>query len=1202
MKDNELDDLLADDDELEDEDFATSINDFNSNDSELFGDDDLNDDSNSKDSELFEDDLDDLNSNDSELFEDDDLDLDSEDDNLKVLGNKDLDDLEDDDFDDFDEDDEDEDILGLGKFVIETALDINDDFKDDLDNDDISNVSSKNKTKIIRTKNMLEEDSKHTLEESVNSIVRATTSAISKISNSFLHLNPKNKTLDKNLSSVNKIITGDIPEISNRVLVDLEKAYSSCVDYFYDTLEKMDNVEEERNYLKNTLWFINTPLKDIKFLFKRMDKTLKDFISKSQVEDYERTLGNLLLSYERLVESIKVESVLTDFGEVLDYSLCANLNCYYEANNISKYLNNILNERLSERNKKYEQFRKSNHKTQAYAKMFMPKMLTYNNSNDCSIVDSIIVYSDKSTKCKCKCGWLFKLDYPLISACSLATSGESKLTLLELPMYAKCPHCKKKNILSINCREVIMRKLDKLFEKERISLEDIRRDRNNKEKLDNIIRYAPSVDLLLDYAPAYFITEAEMLERYNKEDGEDIKPDDLNTSETTVKKEDSLIGSEIQFLSIIKTPLKQYRDWVNYYRDCVDMDANSQGINNFENEIERTPLNNYSILYSDRNDIEGLKDKLYSKNGKYIIKKFSKLICGILGRNYIDYKKDAINTMIEFLNSTPILYNIDLERLWINEAISSSVESIKHMKELNPIDKYRSAQTLFRIVGPKNLYLGTIDKPDNENLDKYIDIVYSKALDIKEDCENIIAKREKYLNDLKNNTRVYAMIPIVRNTEVPKKSLDYLGLDSEFKEFIDVVTDLQILNSNIDSLSKYMDICASRKGKEGNKVSLASILKSIGDISRTDIKKKHTELLFNLGLLNKDNPGTFRGVPEKRSIILNLFTVVHFPPDIIGYDYIGGSPINNLLTLVELQEALKSNNEFEIMNCINKLDWIDVKTRYYSNDSGTKVLDDYVYDTATYHTIFNAINNVRNEANNFVAEYGSTPKDNLKYNLKGIFTEKEIDDEYTDIMDSAKFDRLLNRLPKESLGDYLDRLSKVDKEEPIEVFLRDDYKDIIEKNLVALEVCNIPMETAQSTNNAYKYFTFAELIILAIQTNLEMISKIFMINGSLVGKLSTAEDYVYPSADVKEARLKTLVEYSFYVNAEYNIGDYFMDLPQVEGADLDDNSDEEINISTKIEFYKADKDSFDAFLNSAKYIDKDVYKEIYDYINGGEER
>lgn len=1179
MKDNELDDLLEQDDELEDDDFATSINDDLPISSSDLGS-NLSEDILNDDNDLLEDDIN-INelkmpnakisdNNESELFDDND------------------------DFDDYDSDIDEDELLGLGKFIVETTLDIDDDFKDDTDDDDIA--VSYDRGKIRKVKNMLEEDSKHSLQDAVDSIVKETMGTIRKISESLLSLNPDNKTTDKNLSSVNKIITGDIPDMSNRILVDLQNAYTSCINYYFTNFVDFNDVEKERNCIRNTLWFITTPLKEIEFLFDREDNIEKDAY-------HQKEALNLRIYYAKLRESIKLESTLIGIKDIRDYSLCDNLNCLYEASKISKYLNTILNEELAKHDKKFEHIRKTNHKTQAYVNLYIPKRLQEREDKDnCSIIDSIIVYPDKTTKCKCKCGHLFKLDYPLISACCLATSGESKISLLELPMYAECPMCKKKNILSINAREVIMLRLNKLFENEKLTLDDIRKDKNNKEKLDNIVRFSPSTDLLLEYAPAYFITEAEMLERYNKEDGENISIEDLSfDKKKDTKTEGSFIGSEVQFLKIIKKPLNKYRDWVNYYRDSSDTNVNAQGVDDFGIMIEETFLNDYPSLYSTRYDVKGLTNKLYSKNGKYVIKKFSKLICGILGRNYIDYKKDAVNTMVEFLNSTPIIHSINLERLWINEATYKSAESIKHMKELEPIDKFRSAQTLYRIIGPKNLYLGTEDKPDNENLDKYIDIVYDKVVSTKNDYDDMLIKRKKYINDLRNNTRIYAMIPIVRNTEVPKKNLDYLGLDNELKEFIDVVTDLEILNTNIDGLSKYMDICANRKGKEGNKVSLTSILKSVGDISRTDIKKKHLELLFNLGLLNSDKPGSFKGVPEKLSIILDLFTVTHFPPDIVGYDRIGGSPINNLLTLVELQEALKSKNEFDIMNCIDKLAWINIQERYYSNDAGTKVLDDYIYDTPTYHTIFNAINNVREIAHEFVLKYGNTHKDNLKYNLKGIFTEKEIDEEYTDVMCSVKFDRLLNRLGKESLSDYLDRLSKVDKEEQIEVFLRDDYKDIIEDNLVALEVCNIPMETAQETNNAYKYFTFSELFILAIQTNLEIISKIFMINPSLIGKLSTTEDYNYPSEDTKEARFKTIVEYSLYVNAEYNIGSYFTDLPQVEGADLDDTTDEEISISTKIDFYKVDKDSLNAFLKSAQYLDKGVYKEIYDYINGREE-
>jgi len=1165
MKDNELDDLLADDDELEEEDFATSINDF--------------DDDNS-----FDDELEDEANIETDLKSDNELE-------------DDLDDYDFDDNADFSELEDYEDDLNLGNFVIDDIIEA-----DDFSDDEVEEVTQiKNSSKLRKIDNMRKEDSKYTLKDNIESVRDATDSAIKTIDQFLRALDEENRTTDENLNSVNKFLAGDIPNIGNKILLEIKSIYEKSIDYFFFRLHNLTSSRTKRELLKDTSWFITTPLRE---LYVALSKFNSDELRSSAVAEL---YNDYINSFNSFIKAIREESTIFGYGRGTYYSICEHLNCFPEANSLSKYLKTILEESIIERDKAKENSSKINMESMRFAKILIPNLVSVRNVNESnlneySIVDSVVVYQDRSTKVKCSCSNLFRVDYPLLSVFTLPVNINNKLELIELPTYATCPVCGKKNILSINARKMLMSAISKTFDREKIDLRDIKGDKG-KEKLCNIIKYAPSTDLFVEYAPAYYITEAEMLERYNNEDGEDIDISDISLKKDVEKSEDDVISSTSQFLELINKPLNKYRDWVNYYRDSVDLLKNVQNIEDFSDYIDSTPLSSYEELYSTRLDLAGLTYKLYSNDGKYVTKKFSKLICGILGRNYIDYKKDAVNTLVEYLNNTSIVHDISLERLWITEAIVNSSESVKHMKELDPINKYRSAQTLYRIQGPKELDLGTELNPNSNNLDAYIDSVYNTIIKMKSEYQDMLDNRQKLLQDLKENTRVYSMIPLVRNTEVPDRHLDYLKLDDELKEFIDVTTDLMLLNNNIDNLVKYMESCAPRKDKASTtkKATLTNILKSVGDISRTDIIKKHLDLLYNLGLLNEDNKGNFTGIPERFNIALNLFTVVHFPPDTQGYDNVGGSPINNLLSLFELQEAMKRNNEFEIMNIINKLDWLDTEMIYYTNDKGTKVLSDKIYDTATYHTIFNAIQNLREVSKEFVKKYGSTSKDNLIYNLEGIFTKEEIDEGYSYVMDSIKLDRLLNRLDNETLSDYLDRLSKVDKEDPYEVFLRDDYKDKINENIVALEVCNIPMETAQSTNNAYKYFTFAELFILSIQTDLKLIANMFMIDSEIVGKLSTSDDYIYGEVNKDDYRLKTLVEYCIYLNAEYNIGNYFTDLPQVEDADLEDSSEKEIDILTKMDFYKADEASYKAFQDSGKYIEKGVFNEINDYINGGKE-
>lgn len=726
---------------------------------------------------------------------------------------------------------------------------------------------------------------------------------------------------------------------------------------------------------------------------------------------------------------------------------------------------------------------------------------------------------------------------------------------LDVINYNKCPECNHYNILTADEAKAI----GKFF----TDIDDSIKE-NYVMNSYRLSRYINPIRINLSYSRL----ESILPHLYHNTD-ELVIEDDESLDEAAISQVEQLDNSA---LIRDEAAFKRYKELLSYFRNNKNFvpdekeDNPSPMIKN--NEIPRQVDMEACGIYANTN-LNKASELFFSVEGRTNINIVAKVISSLVGIEYDKYKKDAVNSLYSFISHSSMSSYFDVT---FRDSLEAKVKSKNVLPTVLAWDNCEKKRDMIALLcGYVNIKVDTVINNETneiiqEGLETFVKAIEQWFSTVEDSVKYVEETRTNLIHDLKYNFRLLAFTPIVGGIILDKKSMT-LQEDSDLAQIVSAVSDLMIIYNCIENFTKYWQISL---GTGFNPI------KNLVDFTKTSKFDNAKAILDNLDLIKFET----RTKREKvYAVLATCFSELH------SIDY------EDLSKLDSIAKYLNSSygDEFELMVSLRDFDFLEKR----------EGAEGYVYDTPTYKTLREGFSGLLEESNKFIAKYGSTGADRLFYYLEGQFEREELEEQYDKKYKEVNLYVQLERLPNETLKDYMFRLSNTDlnncNSEDL-IHFQPKIKDILVKYAVILNLCNTPTTFVWTyTNMDIQLFTaIAELIYMIIERPLLKQLDALKISESLANKLSSVNYIEMSSKDRKKIHARNMLLYSIYTEPGFNaLGnledamDKLQDGGFAESSEMDDANEED-----RMQVILSDTS---LFAEASGHLDKELLDEINEY-------
>ena len=649
-----------------------------------------------------------------------------------------------------------------------------------------------------------------------------------------------------------------------------------------------------------------------------------------------------------------------------------------------------------------------------YKEMYFPII-----DNIRSAIQEIVTYEDPDTQLTfvekmniddgtfiCgHCGEESDMEVPFYDFYFLPEGGEKGEIGVVMGGMNKCDYCNKYNILSAE----ELKALNRLFTQNKLRILDNLGEfiRTRRQSSFGFAKYSTAYTDIIDSIPSL------------------IEHDEL---------EDDIVEELTEVPDLTKAILR-YKELLDYFSGLKYVSSSSvsraEEVRKAKEELAIEHKEPGAELGRYFEEVGVVKPDIIHVVSEHDIEKYeviAKLMCSVVSVDYNERKLNAINSLINHLQSSKYGRYLRYSDFISLYAISQSKGIIDELKELEGTEFMTLAMDCYSSLATGKKYTD-LDKQPRAEIIKNVEEGFAK---VDKELSRYLELREIYMRDIRESMNDLSQIYIANNAVSDDIKEDYL-LNDDVRMLLDMLANRMIMNdTSEDFFQAWFTSYRHDSNKSMNKVSRNKSFTDIKDFTGNSVEflEKLEKILENMDSHKGKKFKHARFIQPSvypdtdTSQVLDKFLKLKLKMDIDEYE-----------TLIVLNDIL---NNTQIRN---------------------RVLNKY---------LGRLMKDCGAEIQHIVTRYGTDRISRLKYYFEGIFTSDEIEKDYDEYMDYIRINRIIERLPNENFKSYMERYKDLAKGDYNYTIRDTALLEKLRESYVFIDACNVISSTVTDVGTTRK--------------------------------------------------------------------------------------------------------------------------------------
>lgn len=603
------------------------------------------------------------------------------------------------------------------------------------------------------------------------------------------------------------------------------------------------------------------------------------------------------------------------------------------------------------------------------------------------------------------CGEENDTDIPFYDFYFLPEGGIKGEVAVVLGSMNKCDYCNKYNILSAE----ELKSLERLYRQGKTRIIENLGEflRTRRQSAFSFAKYTAMYEDIMNNLPS--LVEHEELE--------------------------DIVVEEVDVVPDLSKAILRYKSMLDYFRGPKHIDSdlitNPEELRKTKEEIavkNREPGAELGRYFEGINEVK--PDNVITLDNNDIVKYevIAKLMCSVVSVDYNERKRRAINSLVGHLQSSKYGRYLRYSDFISLYAISQSKGILKELRESEGAELMTLAMDCYSSLALGKKYTD-LDSQPKEVIIKNIEEGFEN---VDKELKRYLELRELYLRDIKASINDLGQIYVGNNSISDDIKEDYF-VNDDVRPLLDMLTNRMIMNDVAEEF--FQAWFTSYKPDNNSTTKKVSRNKSFTNIK--DFTGNAAQFLETLEKAMKEMDSGKKGkFKHARNIMPSVY------PDANTTAF-----LDNFIKL----KLKMDTDEYETLVVLDDI----LNGNFLSN----RILNRYVNRLKESSST---------DIKHLVQRYGKDRKSRLKYYFEGIFTSKEIEEQYDDYMDYVRINKIIERLPNEDFKTYIDRYKGLVEGDYNYKVSDTELLQRLRESYVLLDACNVISATASDMGTTNK--------------------------------------------------------------------------------------------------------------------------------------